>query len=91
MAQRMERQLLLSSFPVSGAFASPCIACPISWGIRKSCTKQEQMLLFILLRQVETAANPPPAHWVGQTHKYLLNGIPRLYFRVLAQLWLGFA
>lgn len=26
------------------------------------------MLLFILLKSVETAANPLPAHWVGQTH-----------------------
>lgn len=31
------------------------------------------MLLFILLKRVETAADPPPAHWVGQIHGICLK------------------
>lgn len=38
------------------------------------------MLLFILLKSVETAANPPAAHWVGQTQEICSKWNPWVVF-----------
>lgn len=45
------------------------------------------MFLFILLKRVKTAANPPPAHWVGQTHLFQMEFLGCIFLSWLSSGW----